>query len=237
MNTWEEFDREARSVELATKEQAPECVQLVQDAVGHFADAFAILKISDKTNATKVRLSLLSQNLASLKCAVDLALRGYYNQSVNLLRIVYENWIAFHYLSNCPDKAHFWLQKDKHPPRHSVMLNKLDKNYKSLKGKMKECYHILCRFSHPDAVGVLPQISPGFTPDEIIIYFGSIYKDDLFKASAYQISQLAGHMLSAISQWVPNMNEWHNKSTMILERILAFINQENENMEFKSKTI
>lgn len=165
MNTWEDFDREAKSVELATKERAPECVQLLQDAVGHFADAFAIVKISDTTNATKVRLSLLSQNFASLKCAIDLALRGYYNQSVNILRIVYENWIAFHYLSNCPDKAHFWLQKDKHPPRHSVMLNKLDKDYILLNGKMKKCYRMLCRFAHTDAVGVLPQISSEYAPD------------------------------------------------------------------------
>jgi len=40
MDTWEDFEREARLVENTTKEQAPEIVKLLQDSVGAFADAY-----------------------------------------------------------------------------------------------------------------------------------------------------------------------------------------------------
>ena len=236
MNSWEVFDLEARIVEKDTKEQAPECVQLVQDAVGLFADAFGIGNNSDATGATVTKMSLLSQNFASIKCAVDLALRGYYMQSVNLLRNVYENWIAFHYLSKYPDEAHFWLRpsRNKQPPGHSTMLNKLDKNFNPLKGQMRKWYGTLCHFAHSDAVGVLPQISTDFAPNETSIHFGSTYKNNLFRASAYAISLWTGVMLVDISQWIPNTDEWHNRLTGIEERIIEFIDQENK--KFKSKT-
>ena len=121
MNTWEEFEQEAISVEKVTKEQATEVVKLLQDAVGVFADAFSVCDNSDTTDATLAKMSLLSQNFATLKCSVDIALRGYYAQALNLLRIVYENWIAFHYLSKCPNKAQLWL-------RHRGRMGTLVKN-------------------------------------------------------------------------------------------------------------
>ncbi len=234
MNTWEDFDREAKIVDEYTKKQSPECVQLLQNAIGLFSEAFAILEKQDTTNATLVKTSLLSQNFASLKCAGDLALRGYYTQSMNLLRIVYENWVAFHYLSNCPDKAHFWLQGDKKTPSHSDMLKGLGENYQPLKVMMQECYHTLCRFAHSNAVCVLPQISHDYAPNEISVQLGSTYKDDLFMACVYQITELTGHMLSAVSQLVPNINEWQYRCSKIGKRILAFIDQENKKL--KSQT-
>lgn len=84
MSKWEDFDREARMVEMTTRKQAPECVQLLERAIGILADAFEILKIPNISNATMVKASLLIQNFASLKCSIDLALRGYYTQSMNL---------------------------------------------------------------------------------------------------------------------------------------------------------
>lgn len=235
MNTWEDFDREARTVENATKERSPECVQLLQDAVGLIADAFEIADNSCKTDAILVKTGLLSQNFATLKCSVDLALRGYYTQSMNLLRSVYENWIAFHYLSKCPDKAHLWLStcKNKKPPGHSDMLNGLDKNFNPLKGKMQEWYSTLCRFAHTNAVGVLPQISTDFAPNETTIHFGSTYKDNLFRASAYVINLWTAVILTEISPWVPSINEWHNKMIKIMERIIEFIDQENKKFKYE----
>ena len=227
MNTWEDFEREARTVENATLEQAPECVQLIQDAVGLFADAFAILDNSDTTHATIAKMSLLSQNFATLKCAVDLALRGYYTQSMNLLRSVYENCIAFHYLSERPDEAYLWLSKNRRPPSHSAMLGKLGKNFDPL----GEWYSMLCRFAHTDAMGVLPQISTDFSPNETTIHFGSTYKDDLFRVSAYTISTWAGVMLSDVSQWILNTSDWHEKMTKIEARIIEFIEQENKKIK------
>jgi hypothetical protein len=230
MSTWEDFDREAREVEKASKERAPECVQLLQDAVGLLADAFSVGDSSAASNAILTKMSLLSQNFATLKCAVDMALRGYYTQAMNLLRIIYENWIAFHYLSKYPGNANLWLRssRNKRPPVHSEMLNKLDKDFNPLKGKMKNWYSTLCRFAHTDAVGVIPQIFTDFAPNETSIHFGSTYKDGLFRASTYAISLWTGVMLSDISQWIPNVNEWHKVKIGIEGRIMEFIDQENK---------
>ena len=237
MNTWEDFDREARTVDNVTKEQAPDCVQLLQDAVGLFGDAFSIADNSNTTDATLAKMCLLTQNFATLKCAVDLALRGYYSQSMNLLRSVYENLIAILYLTKCPNKAPFWLRakKNKQPPSHSAMLKKIGKDFNPLKGKMRKWYGTLCRFAHTDPVGVLPQISTNFVPDETSINYGTTYKDDLFKASAYTISLWTAVMLAEISQWIPNTKEWHNKRSLLEEKVLKFINEENKRFESESK--
>ena len=74
---------------------------------------------------------ILSGNFATLKCSVDLAIRGYYRQALNLLRIVYENWIAIHYLSRCPNKADLWLRlsKKNQPPGHAAMLMQLGSDF------------------------------------------------------------------------------------------------------------
>ncbi len=230
MNTWEDFENEARLVEKTTNEQAPKVVHLLQDAVGLFADAFSVGDNSDTSDAALARMSLLSHNFGTLKCSVDIALRGYYVQSMNLLRIVYENWIAFHYLVKCPDKARLWLHHSNknQPPGHAVMLKELDADFNPLKGQMKKWYSVLCTFAHTDPLVLLPQIATDFIPNEKSIHFGSTYKSDLFRASAYAISLWTGVMLSSISQWVPNTNQWHNEMIKIEERIIKFIDQENK---------
>lgn len=230
MGTWEDFEREARLVENITKEQAPEIVKLLQDSVGVFADAFSVSNNQDTKDSALAKMSLLSQNFTTLKCSVDIAIRGYYTQAMNLLRIVYENWIAFHYLSKYPNKAQLWLRrsKEKQPPGHAAMLKELDANFNPLKGQMRMWYSTLCSFAHTDPVGVLPQISTDYVPNETTINFGSNFKGDLFRATAYAISLWAGVMLSTISSWVPNTNQWHNKMVEIEEKIINYIDQENK---------
>ncbi len=230
MDTWEDFEREARLVENTTKEQALEIVKLLQDSVGAFADAFSVSDNPDTKDSTLAKMSLLSQNFATLKCSVDIAIRGYYTQALNLLRIVYENWIAFHYLSKCPNNAQLWLRhsKKKQPPGHATMLKELDANFNPLKGQMRVWYSTLCSFAHTDPVGVLHQVSTDYVPNETAIHFGSNFKGDLFRATAYAISLWAGVMLSTISSWVPNTNQWHNKMVEIEEKIISYIDQENK---------
>jgi len=236
MNTWEDFEREAREVDKFTKDQASDLVLLLQDAIGLFAEAFSIADNSERTDATLSKMSLLSQNFTTLKCAVDLALRGYYSQSVNLLRIVYENWIAFHYLTKNPDEAHILLRKPntgKRLPDPAVMRKALGEDFNPLKEKIKEWYDVLCCFAHPHAAGVLPQIAINLIPDETSIHYGTTYKDDFFRRDVYAICIWTGVMLDEVGPWIPNTNEWYEKRSKLGERILRFIDGENE--IFKSK--
>lgn len=230
MNTWEDFEHEARAVEEYTKDKAPEIVRLLQEAIGIFADAFSVGKNTDTTDATVAKMSLLSHNFATLKCSADLAIRGYYTQSQNLLRIVYENWVAFHYLSKCPSKADLWLShgKGKQPPGHADMLKQLGSSFDPLKDQMREWYRKLCSFAHTSSFSVLPQISTNYIPKVTSIHFGTTYNDNAFRVSAYVISQWTGIMLSTISQRVPNENPWHNKMKNIVDKIIEFIDQQNK---------
>ncbi|MDP3111945.1 MAG: hypothetical protein Q8M71_07585 [Thermodesulfovibrionales bacterium] len=231
MNTWEDFEREAREVDKLTKDQSPDIVLLLQDAIGLFADAFSIADNSDTTDATMAKMSLLSQNFATLKCAVDLALRGYYSQSMNLLRIVYENWIAFHYLTKNPDEAHILLRDpniSNRLPDPAVMRKALGEDFNPLKEKIKQWYDVLCCFAHPHAAGVLPQITVNLISDETSIHYGTTYKDDFFRVSVYNICIWTGVMLDAVGLWIPITNEWYKRRNKLEERILRFIEEENE---------
>ena len=236
MNTWNDLEKEARLVEKTTNDQEPQIVLLLQDSIGLFADGFSIANSPDPSEATKAKMSLLSHNFGTLKCSVDMALRGYYVQSLNLLRIVYENWIAYHYLEKKPQKAHLWLRdsKKKRPPSHAAMLKKLDKGFNPLKSEMKVWYSTLCSFAHTDPINLLPQISTEIIPDETSIHFGATFKGDLFKASSYAICLWTSVMISTISIWVPTSLPWYNEMIRIKDRIMQFIDQENT--AFKSGT-
>ena len=67
MNTWEDFEKEARLVEKTTNEQQPNVVHLLQDAIGIFADAFSVGDNQDTSDATRAKMSLLSHNFGTLK--------------------------------------------------------------------------------------------------------------------------------------------------------------------------
>ena len=230
MNTWDDFEKEARLVEKTTSEQESAIVLLLNDSIGLFADAFSVAKKSDSSDATLAKMSLLSHNFGTLKCSVDIALRGYYVQSMNLLRIVYENWIAYHFLEKNADKAYLWLHPSKksRPPGHAAMLKEIDDDYNPLKGKMKAWYSTLCSFAHTDPLNLLSQISTLEVPGETSIHYGATYNKDLFKTSAYALCLWAGISLLIIGLWVPEKNQWHTEMAKVQEEISKYIDQENK---------
>lgn len=101
------------------------------------------------------------------------------------------------------------------------------------KDKLKQWYRGFCRFAHPNAAGVLPLISTTFIPDETSIHYGTTYTDDLFRASVYTICIWSGVMLDAVGPWIPITNEWYKKRNKLEERLLKFIDGENESSKSK----
>lgn len=235
MNTWDDLENEARLVEKTTCEQEPEIVGLMKDSIGIFADGFSAAKGSDSSDEALAKMSLLSHSFGTLKCSVDTVLRGYYVQSMNLLRIVYENWIAYKYLEKNPDKAILWIRPSKKnkPPGHAAMLQEIDDDYSPLKGKMKGWYKTLCSFAHTDPLNLLSQISTVEVPGETSIHFGATYNKELFRTSAYSICLWAGISVMNVGSWVPENDQWHKQMATVQEKILKFIEQENK--DFKSK--
>ncbi len=235
MNTWDDFENEASFVEKTTCEQEPEIVSLMKDSIGVFADGFSAAKGSDSSDEALAKMSLLSHSFGTLKCSVDTALRGYYVQSMNLLRIVYENWVAYKYLEKNPDNAILWIRssKRKKPPGHAAMLREIDDDYSSLKGKLKGWYKTLCSFAHTDPLNLLSQISTSEVPGETSIQFGATYKKDLFRTSAYSICLWAGISIMNVGSRVPDNDQWREQTATVQEKILKFIEQENKDFKLK----
>ena len=224
MNTWDDFEKEARLVEKTTFEQESEIVSLVKDSIGIFADGFSAAKGADSSDEALAKMGLLSHSFGTLKC------------SMNLLRIVYENWIAYKYLEKNPEKATLWIRpsKRKKPPGHAAMLKEIDDDYNSLKGKMKGWYKTLCSFAHTDPLNLLSQISTVEVPGETSIHFGATYKKDLFRTSAYSICLWAGISIMNVASWVPENDQWHKQMATVQEKILKFIKQENKDSKSKN---
>jgi len=227
-STWDSLNTEAEKVANLTKKQLPEICSVLKDAISTLADGFLEAEIKGG-DAAQAQQGLYSQNLNSLKCSVDLAMRGYYTQSTGLLRGVYENWIAFHYLSEFPLKANCWLKKNKRPPKHSVMLNSLGPDFVENKDDARDWYGALCRFAHTDALVVLPHL--GSHQGVPCAFVGVMYKPDLFKTCAYSISLFTSIMLREISKMISPDSDRQKRFIEKIESLLQLI--ETENVEFK----
>lgn len=238
MNTsemWNDFEKDGLLVKEITKGQATGTVQLIQDSIGLLAIAFPIAKSTDNNDSTLAKMCLLTHNFNTLKCSTDLALRGYYVQSQNILRVVYENWVAFHYLSQNPEKAKLWLKHSpsKKPPGHAAMLAKLGPEFSLVQREMKKWYSTLCSFAHTDPINLVSQISNDFQPNETSVHFGTTFNLIFFKTSAYTLAMWISIMLSTIKKWVPEKNEWHSQEIEYQKKLFQYI--DNENNQLKKK--
>jgi hypothetical protein len=77
---------EAQQVAEVTSKESAQEVGLLSDAISVYAEAFMFSNDLAKPEAATVRKALLSHNFNTLNLAFDAALRGYYIQSIALLR-------------------------------------------------------------------------------------------------------------------------------------------------------
>ena len=227
-STWLNLETEAIAVSRTTEARARSLCALIQDAISTLADGFLIPEIV-RSDALDAQMGLFSQNLNSLKCSADLAFRGYYTQAVGLIRGVYENWIAFHYLQQFPEKAELWLRTDKRPPKHSVMLDELGPNFTESKDNAREWYGVLCRMAHSDALVVLPHLSSH--NGQPCAFFGAQYKEELFQTCCYTILSFSAIMIREVAQMIPSASKWHESGSKVFAEILEFIKQSNANFK------
>ena len=222
-----DLESEACEVSRLTSSKSCGTVDLLQRALSLYAHGMSLGQAPDNTDATLARMGLISQNFNSLKTTVDLACRGYYLQSIGLLRNVYENWLAFWYLSKYPAEAKRWLDPtwDNRPPKAETMKNKIDHPSKSMKAKLGQFYAELCRFAHTDPIAILPLLSAGEC--ERTVHFGVTYDERLFGACAYAISLWVGNMLEVLSLWIPKGSDWHGQKCKAVGELLAFIDSSN----------
>jgi hypothetical protein len=77
--------------------------------------------------------ALVVQALNSLRCAYDLALRGYFVQALNLARPAMEDWMGYWYLRNRPEDHTRFTAKGQEPPDFNDMLQKIESRQNKLR--------------------------------------------------------------------------------------------------------
>jgi hypothetical protein len=81
----------------------------------------------------RVMTALEVQALNSLRCAYDLALRGYFVQALNLARPAVEDWMGYWYLRNRPEDHARFTAKGQEPPEFNDMLQKIESRQNKLR--------------------------------------------------------------------------------------------------------
>ncbi len=229
MDYWDLATAETQRVYDATIQGSSSEVNLVRRAISLHAEAFSIAEDPAEPKAATVRKALVSHNFNTLKLALDAAIRGYYVQSIALLRNVYENWLAFWYLAKFPQEADRWLNRswNQRPPKAESMRNKIDHPSKENKSKLHDFYEELSRFDHTDPVAVLSRIE--IVTNKPVIRVGVQYDHNDFAACTYALCLWTGNMLDALASIVPSANLWHQKYDRIGSELLGHIEKYNEN--------
>lgn len=229
MDYWKKVEEEISLTQENTTAYSATTWGLLRETITHYAEAFPLAKPIEEPKAAPARMGLVSQNFNSLKVAVDLAMRGYYIQSIILLRNVYENWLAFWYLAKFPDEADLWLDPrwDRRPPSAETMKNNIDHPTSEAKSKLHGLKQELDRFAHTDPVAVLSRLRT--FKGQTVVSVGVEYRAMDFDVCAYSILLWSGNMLDAISSWIPSTHDWNKKYQLISDKILEFIKNYDKN--------
>lgn len=127
-----------------------------------------------------VQLALLIGAWNTLYCAFGTALRGYYSQSLNLLRTPIEFWMAYWYLRSFPEHHELFTDSTLETPGYNDMLQKIEaKRGKEKDVTVREWIKRLHKFSHVDSSGIALLISPG--EGGINVNLGSQMDEGLFR--------------------------------------------------------
>lgn len=229
MEYWNAMTAEAQHVYDKTMQHSSDEVALLRKAISLYAEAFKIADDLAEPKAATARKALVSHNFNTLNLAFDAALRGYYVQSIALLRNIYENWLAFWYLAKYPQEAECWLNPSwkQRPPKAETMRNKINHPSKKAKSKLHGFYEELSRFDHTDPAAVLSRIE--MVENKPVIRVGVRYDRDDFAACTYGLCLWAGNALDTIASIVPPKNKWHEKHAKLGDELLTCINKYNEN--------
>lgn len=108
-----------------------------------------------KREEERVMAALFVQAWNSQYCAHDLALRGYYAQGLNLVRIIVEDWLAYWYLRNCPEEHARFSDFSQRTPSFNDMLQKIESRQQwEPDPRVRAWIKRLHRFSHVDSAGI-----------------------------------------------------------------------------------
>jgi len=158
------------------------------------------------------------------------ALRGYYSQALNLLRMPVEDFVAYWYVRSYPDKRPLFYRRSKHTPRVRAMLGGLRAKFREQMGEeeaekqvefVEQWINELAQFSHIDRAGVWLVLTP--VENRLDYRLGPIPDADLFRfCTAHALRSIGAHMealdnlrrllgyepLEDFAEWADRIEQW-----------------------------
>lgn len=227
-NYWETSEREASSIHGQTKAECESEYELLISLFDLYYRGFdALPRKVDADRAPMVRAAILSQTLNTFRAIIELAVTGFYIQSLIPLRHVYESWLSFWYLAKYPQDATRWLDPTwrMRPPKAETMTKRIDHPSKRVKCKLGEFQNEMHRFVHIDPAAVLSRLDR--EGEKTIIGLGIRFEKHSFRACTYGTSLWLGNCLDALSSMVPPDHDWHQEQRSSIDAILTFIDEYN----------
>ena len=208
MSYWDTLDEQARHVQTQTTTQNAREVTLLRDAVSLCVEATQLDNPQAPTDAVAVSMSLISQNLNSLKVCLDIVTSGHYVQCGVLLRHIYENWLAIQYIRRFPMEAGEWLncEWDHKAPSVKKILAAIGHAFGANQTTVGDSYGLLSKFAHPNAISIAPQICQ--QPAGTVIDTGLVYHHDRFLSMACLVAQYIGFLLVDLVAFVEFSDPW-----------------------------
>jgi hypothetical protein len=158
----------------------------------------------------RVMMALFVKTLNSLRCFYELARRGYFIQSLNLLRTPVEDWMGYWFQRNFPERHGEFTAAGSEPPKFNVMLQAIEslenrkrkREGKSAVGPSKRAWawlKQLHQYSHLSRVGVqaVMTIDEEFTN----LQFGPEEDEDRFRLCIAEALQVIGAHLEAMDDF------------------------------------
>jgi hypothetical protein len=148
-NTFPEREEESRTFHL---QPAGDAVDMWIEGVNLCLSGFDLLRGQSGVQIEdRVRVGLLISAWQNAMCGMDLALRGYYPQSLNLMRAPWGYVISYWYLVNYPARYRRFIDPNMKTPRLRSMAEDLAKKHgEQLVAPVRKIVSDLSDFSHPD---------------------------------------------------------------------------------------
>jgi hypothetical protein len=215
---------------LLRSEESKTSVKSIEDfpeKLGFVESLSELFLQTTKVMDSKVQDLLISKDAAyriafrifrAVRCSLKAALEGYYDVSMALLRIAYENHLLMKYLSENEKKAELWFKGERFSP--AFLRKNVSYSSNSLYQEMSEFIH--CSFKSSLSFTVIEE-------GQAKAAIGEYHKDQLERSLLFIVMTLETTMIwlsITLAQELIDNEEWHSMFKATIPRIWKSLKQD-----------
>lgn len=223
---WDESEALVRKKSAASNDRE---FKLAIDLINHLVAGLANLNDRPTKNASEevvYAISLAATN--SMYVSIKLAVSGWYNQAMSLIRDVFELGMAGSYALYNPDKAEGLKQAKTEWPRPKTLRRELarvsaddETSRRALLDQADAIYRFLCKFPHPSFISV----SSVFEEDEKT-RLGPFYRTNAILHCMDHLYRMITFFTSLLAETFPDRlwdTDWNSERTRLQQRVSGWV--------------